>query len=490
MFRQIARTLAALAIGVAASSAQATPVLELPTVDVAAVLAQDALQPGPRAFRFAVPIPVALTPASAGEWQPTADGAAVWRLTVRSRQATSLNLGFTRYQLPPGATLSVSAVDGSERRGPYGSEYNGQGQLWTPVVRGNAAQIELRVPAASREAAQLTLGVVNHGFRAFGAKDEVQVSASPCNIDVVCGDGDAWRDEIRSVARYTVAGTLLCTGSLVNNSARDFTPYFLTANHCVATAALAPTTVFYWNYQTSRCGGTPDGSLEQTQSGAIYLAGSGGATEAGSDFTLLKLLSQPDPAFQVYFAGWDNRDLAPVGVTGIHHPNGDEKRISTDFDATAVTAYAQQPGTPQSALMPTHLLVSSWDRGVTEGGSSGSGLWNREHRLVGQLSGGESSCSTPHAPDWYGRMHANFFDLDTPLTSLRIWLDPKGGTEVLDGIDSATAPAPVAGDLPGASGSDAGKNTSTGNAGGAFASAPLLWWLAVLRRRRTRSERR
>lgn len=471
-----------------AAAQAAVPRLEMPLVDVAATLAQDALKPGPQPFRFAVPIPVAISPAAQGQWNTAADGSAVWQLRVHSAKASSLNFGFIGYQLPPGATLRISAVDGSDALGPYSSEHNAQGQLWTPVLRSSEALLELRVPAAARNAVTLSLGFVNHGFRGFGAQDNTSAKSGSCNIDVVCADGNEWRNEIRSVARYTIAGALLCTGQLVNNSAQDLKPYFLTANHCLPLPVLAPTTVFYWNYQTSRCGGTPDGSLDQTQSGALYLAGSGGATDVGADFTLLQLLTTPPAAFKVYYAGWDNRDIAPVGVTGIHHPNGDEKRISMDFGATVVTAYAQQAGTLRSMLTPTHLMVPSWDRGVTEGGSSGSGLWNREHRLVGQLSGGSSSCDTPSAPDWYGRMHANFFDLDTPLTSPRSWLDPRGGTQVLDGIDPSRAPAvpPSSGGglTPAPGNNPASASTATAGGGGAWgSSALLLLALAALRRR-------
>lgn len=442
-------------------AAAALPPLELPPVDIQGALAVDALKPGPQPFRFAVPINVDLSPERAGEWQTAADGSRVWTLTVHAAGASSLNFGFTRYRLPPGAELFVQTADGRDRRGPYTDAHNTLGQLWTPVVRSDRARIELHIPAGNRAPVLLGLGVINHGFRGFGAKDSTPGAKSgSCNIDVVCSDGDDWRDEIRSVARYTIAGALLCTGQLVNNTAQDFKPYFLTANHCVTTAAEAPTTAFYWNYQTSKCGGAPDGSLEQTQSGALLVAASGGFTEVGSDFTLLQLLTTPDPAFKVYYSGWDRRDIAPIGVVGIHHPNGDEKRISKDFDQTFVAAYGYQPEDPQTTLQPTHLMIRTWDRGVTEGGSSGSGIWNLEHRLVGQLSGGGSSCDAPTEPDWYGRMYANFDNVPTPATSLDFWLDPSGsGAEVLDGADPAEAGS-------GSSSSSSGGSTSGGSTSG------------------------
>lgn len=459
------------------------PRLEMAPVDVASVLAQDALKQGPQAFRFAVPVTTAASPASHGVWSSAADGSAIWQLAVRSAEASSLNFGFTQFHLPPGAELRLHAADGSVVSGPYGDEYNQQGQLWTPVIRGNEALIELRVPAAFRDQVKLTLGAVNHGFRGFGAKADAVAKSGSCNIDVVCSDGDDWRNEIRSVARYTIGGVLLCTGSLVNNSKQDLAPYFLTANHCVSTAPEAPTTVFYWNYQTSSCGGAPDGKLDQTQSGALFLAGSGGGVNVGPDFTLLQLLTRPSAAFKVYYSGWDRRDLAPVGVTGIHHPGGDEKRISMDFNQTFITAYGDVPGSAQSTLTPTHIMVASWDRGVTEGGSSGSGIWNREHRLVGQLSGGSSSCDAPQEPDWYGRMFGSFTTLATPLTGLGFWLDPNNDTEVLNGIDASSSGAPPVSSAPiggGGGGSNAGSSpASDGGGGGALDASSLLLLLLL-----------
>lgn len=491
VFNFLTRTISGLALLTAVAQA-AVPRIEMPAVNVQAALAADALKKGPQPFRFAVPVPLSITPASHGEWHTAADGMAIWQLAVHSTNASSLNFGFTRYALPPGAALRISTLDGRELRGPYGSEYNAQGQLWTPVIRSDEALIELRVPAAARDAVQLTLGVVNHGFRGFGTKDTVQLKSGSCNIDVVCGDGDAWRKEIRSVARYTIAGALLCTGTLINNSAQDFTPYFLTANHCVTTPLEAPTTVYYWNYQTSKCGGTPDGSLDQTQTGALFMAGSGDAATVASDFTLMRLLTTPDAAFKVYYSGWDRRDIAPVGVTGIHHPNGDEKRISMDFDPTFIAAYGEQPGSTQSTLTPTHIMVASWDRGVTEGGSSGSGIWNAEHRLVGQLSGGGSSCDAPKDPDWYGRIYADFDNVPSPVTSLSTWLDPAGDTKTLDGIDPAgpvTLPPTGGSTNGGGTGGSGGipSGSGSGSSGGAFGLNALLLMLgAGIRRKRSR----
>ncbi|MBM4131559.1 hypothetical protein FJ250_11140, partial [bacterium] len=60
-------------------------------------------------WRFAVPEAVRAEPGTTGAWERTPDGGRRWRLEVASPGALSLNLGFTVFWLPAGATLAVSA---------------------------------------------------------------------------------------------------------------------------------------------------------------------------------------------------------------------------------------------------------------------------------------------------------------------------------------------------------------------------------------------
>ncbi len=49
-----------------------------------------------------------------------------------------------------------------------------------------------------------------------------------------------------------------------------------------------------------------------------------------------------------------------------------------------------------------------WNSGTTEGGSSGSPLFNQDHRIVGQLYGGNASCSNTSGHDNYGRFNISW----------------------------------------------------------------------------------
>src|SRR5205823_9332055 len=82
----------------------------------------------------------------------------LWRLRVSSAGATDLNFGFTTFWLPRGAMLWISSETEPYYEGPYTAEHNQDyRQLWTPVVPGQSAIIELFVPSDVQEQPQLVL---------------------------------------------------------------------------------------------------------------------------------------------------------------------------------------------------------------------------------------------------------------------------------------------------------------------------------------------
>src|SRR5207253_11151352 len=122
---------------------------------------------------------------------------------------------------------------------------------------------------------------------------------------------------------YTINGTSACTGTMMNNTALDFTPYVLSANHCGVNTTTAATIVAYWNFQSATCDAHGPGSTSDNQTGAMFRAGN-----SASDFVLFQLNAMPDPTFNVFYAGWDRSGVAPPGVACIHHPRADVKAIS------------------------------------------------------------------------------------------------------------------------------------------------------------------
>src|SRR6185436_11249883 len=124
----------------------------------------------------------------------------------------------------------------------------------------------------------------------------------------------------------------------------------------------------------------------------------------------------------------------------IHHPSGEEKAVS--FSTTSLTTVNSCIGSGGSA---THWQVF-WSDGVTEAGSSGSGIWDPStHRLVGTLSGGFSSCSNPGSPDCYGKLAVAWSSGSTAATRLRDWLDPQNiGLTSSAGVDPFERVIPLA----------------------------------------------
>ncbi len=405
-------------------------VLRMPPVDVKKLLQEDkqrAIQGLP--LRFAQPIPVEVSPGTHGIWKQLDAATWLWRLRIISADALSLNLGFSRYVMPLGGRLFLYTPDYKQVVGPFTAKDNEvHGQLWTPLLSTAEIIIEVILPAEAVSQLELELSSVNHGYVEFGQARFIQPGA--CNVDVICAAGDNWRDEIRSVARYTIKGTTFCSGSLLNNTAQDFKPYFLTAKHCGpdgVNPTSAPTMVLYWNYETSICNGVPpDGSLTQFNTGAIFRS-----AYTPTDFALVELDDPITSTFNVYWAGWDNTNTAPTSAATIHHPGGYEKRISLENDPTLIATYLSSDSPGDS----THLRVIDWDLGTTEGGSSGAPLFNQNKRVVGQLHGGYASCNN-NLSDWYGRLFVSWTGGGTADTRLQDWLDPLNtGATTLDGTN-------------------------------------------------------
>jgi hypothetical protein len=200
-----------------------------------------------------------------------------------------------------------------------------------------------------------------------------------------------------------------CTGTLINNVEQDGRPFFLTAKHCNT----APNSIFMFNYESPDCSNL-EGALNQTIQGATVLV-----DWAPSDVTLMELSSPPPADYFVYYSGWNAESLPADSVFGIHHPRGDIKKISFDHDFVTSASYTSS----DTAL--NHWKVGSWEVGTTEGGSSGSPLFNRSGQVLGQLHGGVANCANS-INDYYGRFDYSWYGLGTSSTAVRFWLDPEG----------------------------------------------------------------
>ncbi len=461
----------ALVAALAAGGAQAAVTINpFPVQDIGQI---DTVQPSPLdlaaiatedeerdreglAPRFAIPEAVSITPATHGTWDRLPDGSLRWRLRILGREGTtSLNLGFSRFQMPPNGRLLLYATDGTHKVRPFTAADNAaHSELWTPAVVTADLIVEVEVPANEQGGVVLELASINQGYRGFGTVSSVK--SGSCNMDIECiPAGDAWRDEARAVAVISTGGSTFCSGSLINDTANDHKMYFITANHCGINSGNAASLVAYWNYQNSFCrtpgsaasGQAGDGMLTQFHTGSFFRAGN-----APSDFTLVELDDPPVPAYNHRWEGWDRSTGDAVCTpgspcAGIHHPNTDEKRITYVITNMATTSY-NNPSIPGDG---THIWAH-WATdppgpftvpGVTEPGSSGSPLYNAAHRYIGQLHGGPSACGATgdNLSDYYGRFSVSWTGGGTSATRLSDWLDTANtGATAIDGINACMPP--------------------------------------------------
>jgi len=343
-----------------------------------------------------------------GIFETLPSGDRVWRLKVKSVGAQTINLTFDVYKLAQGAQLFIYNENYENILGSFTNENNkDHGFLTTNLINGEEITIELYEPKAVLGMSALHLQRVVHGYRSLDFQKKYIGDSGGCNNNVVCPAGDNWRDQIRSVGILLSQNNLsagFCSGALINNTCNDGKAYFLTANHC---GADDPTTVVGFNFESTSCNTNAGPYVNNTVSGVTKRA-----NNAGSDFMLLELSSEPPASYNVYYSGWDNTGTTTVGQVGIHHPAGDVKKISFDNQSATQSTYSGAQC----------WRIGDWEDGTTEGGSSGSPLFNLSGNIIGQLYGGSASCSSI-TNDFYGRFDISWDNGSSPANELKTWLD-------------------------------------------------------------------
>jgi lysyl endopeptidase len=402
--------------------------VEMPPFDLQPLLIEDSIDmlAGNVPYRSGKAHEVSLNLSNSGTWETLPNGDKIWRLKITSPGAYSINLLYDQFFLPQGAELFIYNSDQSDVLGAFTSiNNNPDGTFSSFLTSGETTILEYYEPAAVSGQGVLSISSVVHGYRQMlGNNERGYGDAGFCNINVNCPEGEEWQDQKRSVGMVLLGnGTRWCSGALVNNTAQDGTPYFLTANHCRNGES---NWIIVFNYESPGCE-NQNGPLNQTIQYTTLRA-----FNSASDFALIELSTPPPADYNVYYSGWSRINEPHDWSVGIHHPRGDIKKICFDDDPVTSSQWGSGPSN-------THWRVGNWEEGTTEPASSGSPLYDPEKRITGQLHGGTASC-TSITYDAYGKFAVSWDYGSSPSSRLKEWLDPiETGVEVLDGWDPNNA---------------------------------------------------
>jgi len=375
-----------------------------------------------KSFRFAKSFKVDISPENYGVWQVEGD-IKIWRLGLRSKGAWSINLIFDKMILPQGASLFLYSTNHSKILGAFTSDSEqSTGYFSTYPIAGDEIVVEYNEPVGSSNLPDLHIVSVNHDYKnIFGTRPLGE--SGLCNLDVYCPEAANYLKEKQAIVCLIIAGTDLCSGTLINNTKQDKTPYLLTAGHCIGNASDAQKTIFCFNYESPSCGNgesSIDGYADQTLSGAFLKARSDSL-----DFALVQLETPPPAEFRPYFAGWNRTSNIPTSTVSIHHPNGDVKKLSMDNNPPTIGSFSSD------FKSNSFWIIGKWEKGTTEAGSSGGPLFNQNKLLIGTLTGGTSTCSNP-TNDLFAMFSKQWDTNKSNGYQLKYWLDPNNtGTSEL-----------------------------------------------------------
>jgi len=340
----------------------------LPTIDVKSLKQEDLTNDKDKSkpWRFGKEIYVDHSAQDYGDWTTLPNGDKVWRMTYKAEGAVSLNFMFDIFWIPEGSKLYVYNNDKTDIIRPFSHHNNNPEEvLGTWMVEGDQAWLEYYQPANVQGQPKLTVGAVVHGYRSLRGFEKALNDSGPCNHDVDCDitppgadpyNLDQKKEDVKAANAFLNLGGGVCSGTLVNNTNNDQTPYFLTANHCGGGEGFWSFR-FNWRSPNPSCGtfaSSTDSPVNQTVSGSVFRASS-----SQSD---MKLVEITDPSFftttsNLVWAGWNRSTTqTPNANFGIHHPAGDIQKVCRD-DQGATKTQINFNGNPTTQMW----RIADWD---------------------------------------------------------------------------------------------------------------------------------
>jgi hypothetical protein len=405
-------------------------------------------------LRLAVSVPVSIDIHKTGEWTILPAREKIWRQSVFMPDALGMIISYEDFYIPEGGKLFIYNDDKSQVLGAYTHETNpAGGRFSTEIISGDKFTFEYVASTTSSEQPRVVVNDIGYIYdkqepenttRAYLSTPTPNTSDA-CMININCSEGDNWQKQKRGVVHLAMKfsnGWYVCSGSLVNNSNNDGKPYLLTANHCfyednpVKVADYA-TSQFYFNYEYPSCSngtGVP-ASIRSLIGSALKVRL---PLSNRSDGLLLELNSPVPTEWNPYYNGWDASNSAVTSGVVIHHPDGDVKKISTFTQPLTSTRW--EGTNPSNSFWEVKYSATANGHSVTQGGSSGSPIFNQNGLIVGTLTGGESYCTVqsdggPDSPDVFGKMWYHYNQSSIASQKMKDYLAPNVTITSLQGYD-------------------------------------------------------
>ena len=402
-------------------------------------------------MRIARDIPANLTMENSGVWSELPNGQRIWQLAVEAKGAKALIISYEKFYLPAGSQLFVYNAEKTTILGAFNNTDNVSGGRYsTPFVWGDVAILEYVAPAKpGLDKPIINIEAVGYGYNHLYAKPNPNYTdpdaGNECQVNVICSpEGDLWTTQKKSVCQLSMrfdAGWGGCTGTLINNTRNDGTPYIITADHCILdyNAAYFPQWQFNFLYESDDCATNSNVydnlvslvGLKAIAEDVSINGGSDGALLLMADNAMVQLADLVVKG-EVTYAGW--RRQPPTTTTsgvGIHHPKTAPKKILT-YSGLKISTWS---GSGYVGATGVHLTAggdagpsktpNGWSQ--TEQGSSGSGLFDQDGYLIGTLTGGSAASCTGSSPgsSMYGGL---WYHWDHGINGgMGNFLDPVGG---------------------------------------------------------------
>lgn len=402
----------------------------------------------PTAFALALKADIALNKTGVTDILP--DGNVVWRVQISSPTALGYKIACDSFFLPKGASLYFYSPDKKHVYGAYTHLNNNSNKTFaTGSMYGNNLIIEINCSQDIFDEIQFHIDRISYRYVPYNS-DHFGNSLD-CHNNVNCSPWiNDWCNEIRSTIKFEYLGVddvwRACSGVLVNNSFENFDPILITSAHCGQTNAAGGIIgkdphqwVVYFNFQSPNCNPNEIGNDEMRTVGIDTIGHVFSAI--CPDIGMLRITETRYLNYNVYFAGWnlvqEFPDLPSEDVTIFHHPRGDGKKV------TEGTLY--RPFDPLDPKKGTECWYGNFTNGILEPGSSGSPVFDINHRIIGITRGGESEpdCETKKFNSGILGRAATSHENASSESAAWDWPLVMGDEMEIDGIDPLGSCQPV-----------------------------------------------